>query len=232
LDNLAWLCLSHHDQYDSVRRQTKRLTLEEVKSYREQLHSQLSVLLSKNVEQPDDCLDDVESDPALEVIYRYSDADKAVTKTAITEIINRIEQLNQFGQAYDAAMDSLDKQKLSDEQAELRYEDISREIREKLKMPDGIWGLHSDGPFPSAWKKAAERLAKNWLNGLLSYEECINIFWVLDEEHDTDLHYILFGLPNERLSALQKRALNAFVYEYGQRDYFRRRFSESDDVPF
>lgn len=232
LDNLAWLCLPHHDQYDSVRRQTKRLTLEEVKSYREQLHSQLSVLLSKNAEQPDDCLDDVESDPALEVIYRYSDADKAVTKTAITEIINRIEQIYQFGHAYDAAMDSLDKQNLSDEQAELRYGDIGKEIREKLKMPNGIWGLHSDGPFPSVWKKASERLAKSWLNGLLSYEQCINIFWVLDEEHDTDLHYILFGLPNESLSALQKRALNSFVYEYGQRNYFRQRFSGSDDVPF
>jgi len=232
LENLAWLCLHHHDQYDSIRRQTKRLTLEEVKLYREQLNFQLISLLSKNAEEPDKLLEDAESDLTLEVIYRYSDADKAVTKTVITEIINRIEQVYQFGHAYDAAMDSFDKQNLSDEEAELRYEEINREIREKLKMPDGIWGLHSDGPFPSAWKRVAERLAKNWINGLLSYEECLNIFWVLDEDHDTDLHYLLFGLPNESLSALQKRALNAFVYEYGQRNFFRRRFVESDDVPF
>jgi hypothetical protein len=232
LDNLAWLCLSHHDQYDSVRGQTKRLTFEEVKSYREQLYSQLAALMSKGAEEQDERFEDSESDAALKVIHRYSDADKAVTKTAITEVLNRIEQLHQFGHAYDAAMDSLDDQKLSDEQAELRYVEVTAEIREKLKMPDGIWGLHSDGPLPSAWKKAAEQLAKKWINGLLSYEECINIFWVLDEEHDTDLHYILFGLPNEDLSALQKCALNAFVYEYGQRNYFRRRFSVSEDVPF
>lgn len=230
-DNLVWLCLSHHDDYDSVRRQTKRLTLEEVKSYREKLYSQLAALLSNGAEEPNEPLEDLESDSALEVIYRYSDADKAVTKTVITEIINRVEQIYQFGHAYDAAMDSLDKQNLSDEQADLRYEEVNKEIREKLKMPYGIWGLHSDGPFPSAWKKAAERLAKNWINGLLSYEQCINIFWVYDEEHDTDLHYILFGLPNESLSTLQKRALNSFVYEYGQRNFFRRRFTESNDVP-
>ena len=232
LDNLAWLCLPHHDQYDSVRRQTKRLTLEEVKSYRERLYSQLSALMSKSADERDEQLEGAESDSALEIIHRYSDADKAVTKTAITEILNRIEQIYQFGHAYDAAMDSMEKQNISDEQADSRYEEVAREIRGKLNMPNGIWGLHSDGPFSSVWKKVAERLAKKWINGLLSYEECINIFWVLDEDHDSDLHYILFGLPNESLSALQKRALNSFVYEYGQRNFFRRRFWESDDVPF
>jgi hypothetical protein len=102
LDNLAWLCLSHHDQYDSVRGQTKRLTFEEVKSYREQLYSQLAALMSKGAEEQDERFEDSESDAALKVIHRYSDADKAVTKTAITEVLNRIEQLHQFGHAYDA----------------------------------------------------------------------------------------------------------------------------------
>lgn len=232
LDNLAWLCLPHHDQYDSVRRQTKRFTPEEVKSYRAQLCAQLSLLMSKNFGQNDEQSDEIESDPALEVLHRYSDADKAATKVITAEILTRIEQIYQFGYAYDAVLDAMEKESLTDVQAELRYEDATKGIREKLKMPDGIWGLHSDGPFPSSWKKAAERLAKRWINGLLSYEECINIFWVFDEERDTDLHYIFFGLPNESLSGLQMRAFNAFIYEYGQRQFFRRRLPESDDVPF
>jgi hypothetical protein len=36
-DNLAFLCLKHHDQYDSRTSQSKGLTLEEVKGYRGQL---------------------------------------------------------------------------------------------------------------------------------------------------------------------------------------------------
>ncbi|MCW5871842.1 MAG: hypothetical protein KIS61_31615 [Candidatus Eremiobacteraeota bacterium] len=34
LDNLAWLCLAHHDDYDSTRRQTRNFTPAEVKRYR------------------------------------------------------------------------------------------------------------------------------------------------------------------------------------------------------
>lgn len=37
-DNLAFLCLEHHDQYDSTTRQSKNFTLEEVKRFRSELH--------------------------------------------------------------------------------------------------------------------------------------------------------------------------------------------------
>lgn len=39
LTNLAWLCLEHHDQYDSVTSQTKGLKPHEVKLYRDELYS-------------------------------------------------------------------------------------------------------------------------------------------------------------------------------------------------
>jgi hypothetical protein len=38
LDNLAFLCLEHHDQYDSTTSQSKSLQIGEVKAYREQLY--------------------------------------------------------------------------------------------------------------------------------------------------------------------------------------------------
>ncbi|MCL4267814.1 MAG: hypothetical protein KJ069_31900 [Anaerolineae bacterium] len=41
VDNLVALCQLHHDEYDSVYRQTKRITIEEAKHYRNQLHSVL-----------------------------------------------------------------------------------------------------------------------------------------------------------------------------------------------
>lgn len=40
-DNLAYLCFDHHDQYDSRTRQSKGLTIDEVKRYREQLYEAL-----------------------------------------------------------------------------------------------------------------------------------------------------------------------------------------------
>jgi len=38
LDNLAWLCFDHHDEYDSSPSQSKSLQMNEVKSYREELY--------------------------------------------------------------------------------------------------------------------------------------------------------------------------------------------------
>ena len=38
IDNLAWLCLDHHDEYDSRTSQSKGLTIGEVKQYRTKLY--------------------------------------------------------------------------------------------------------------------------------------------------------------------------------------------------
>ena len=42
LDNLAYLCLRHHNQYDSRRSQSKGLTIGEVKRFREELYQALA----------------------------------------------------------------------------------------------------------------------------------------------------------------------------------------------
>src|SRR6266536_6569931 len=39
LDNLAFLCFDHHDQYDSQTKQSKGLTIKEVNRYRDQLRT-------------------------------------------------------------------------------------------------------------------------------------------------------------------------------------------------
>lgn len=38
LDNLAFLCLDHHDQYDSKTSQSKSIQINEIKTYREKLY--------------------------------------------------------------------------------------------------------------------------------------------------------------------------------------------------
>lgn len=41
-DNLAWMCLEHHDEYDSRTSQTKSLQIGEVKLYRQELYDTLA----------------------------------------------------------------------------------------------------------------------------------------------------------------------------------------------
>jgi len=43
LDNLAFLCLDHHAEYDSTSRQAKGLTIEEVKHFREELYTKYAI---------------------------------------------------------------------------------------------------------------------------------------------------------------------------------------------
>jgi hypothetical protein len=45
-DNLAYLCLKHHDEYDSRTSQSKGLTIEEVRRYRDELYRHLGTHLS------------------------------------------------------------------------------------------------------------------------------------------------------------------------------------------
>lgn len=49
LDNLVWLCLDHHDRYDSRTSQSKGLTIQEVKHYRDKL---VSALLARTESSP------------------------------------------------------------------------------------------------------------------------------------------------------------------------------------
>src|SRR4051812_6867752 len=41
-ENLVWLCLEHHDEFDSNTSQSKGITPEEVKKYRDRLHRELA----------------------------------------------------------------------------------------------------------------------------------------------------------------------------------------------
>jgi hypothetical protein len=51
-DNLAFLCLQHHDAYDSKTSQSKGFTIGEIKAYRDELYSHMQKLALKNVIVP------------------------------------------------------------------------------------------------------------------------------------------------------------------------------------
>lgn len=42
-ENLAFMCFVHHDQYDSTTRQSKNLSMREIKTYREELYFDVQI---------------------------------------------------------------------------------------------------------------------------------------------------------------------------------------------
>lgn len=232
LDNLAWLCLPHHDDYDSVRRQTKRLTSEEVKVYRSKLYDQLAKFpfAPSVVEEPIDYYE--ESDVALTAIYRYSEADKVTSKVITSEILTRIEKLYQFYRLEQAEHQIIERQNLCEADVETHYWLIRKKLLEQLGLPNGIYGLSPEELPTSQWLRSARRLAKMWAEGKLSYEQCKDVLWIFDTEFDLDPFYMLFGIPADDMSKMQMRALTAFIFEHGQREYYPFLVDGTDDVPF
>ena len=90
-DNLAWMCLDHHDEYDSKTSQTKSLQTSEVKAYRGELYetyaiwesfasySQLVRFLAATI-----TADDIVAG-AIKVASRYRAFPEALVEEALTE---------------------------------------------------------------------------------------------------------------------------------------------------
>src|ERR1035438_9573075 len=56
-ENLVWLCLEHHDEYDSRTSQSKGLTTDEVRTHRDRLYQDLGAAPPPAVPPPDQVLD-------------------------------------------------------------------------------------------------------------------------------------------------------------------------------
>jgi len=166
------------------------------------------------------------------IIHRYSSADAATAKVIAAEILTRVEQIYQFYRLDEAEVRALDRFNLSDEVADARYYEIHHRVREQLGLPPGIHALGAEGPLTPQWRRSARRLAKKWITGELSYEQCKDVLWIFDEQYDLDPHFMLFGLPNDTLSRIQVCALNAFIFEHGQREFISLPLQDSNDVAF
>lgn len=232
LDNLVWLCLSHHDQYDSIPRQTKGITLEEIKLYRAQLYSKLSLLMSRNSNDRNEKSGQIKSDQVLEILDRYSGANETVIKEITDEIVNRINLIQQFTLLNEQVTESLTKQGAVDKYGDAYRVELEKLVEEKMKFPDLICVLQTASHLLPSWKEEVEDTAKKWVRGLLTDDEYENLFIDFEERYELDIHFIFFGLPRHNLSSPQIRALSRFLDEHGQRERVRRLRPEPEDVPF
>jgi hypothetical protein len=232
LDNLAWLCLFHHDEYDSIHRQAKGITLEEAKLYRVKLYSKLSVLLPEDAGDKKAPSDRIESDRVLEILDRYSQAAEVVTTEITHEILTRIDLIQQFTLLDEEVTESLAKQGVVDKHGDAHYGKLEKLVERKMKFPDAVWMLQTASHLWPSWKEEVEDLAKRWIRGMLTDDEHADLFKDFEEGYELDLYYIFFGLPDHNLSPPQIRALSRFISEHGQGERIHQICPEPEDVPF
>ncbi len=124
--NLVYLCLVHHDQYDTRTSQSKGLTLGEVKLYRSQLHEAVARMRDNSFteNQTTSPAETQANDPTLlELLYQHLDETNRQILDAIIEsddlaganLAMLVEQLDLSGEVISSSLEKM-------EQLEIIYE--------------------------------------------------------------------------------------------------------------
>ena len=66
-----------------------------------------------------------------------------------------------------------------------------------------------------------ERSLGRWCMGTLGCQESVDLMFYLDEYLDTDYLYIMFDLPNEKVTLLQRNRINKSIPRIGARNQKR-----------
>jgi hypothetical protein len=217
VSNLVYLCFDHHDEFDSTTRQSKGLAEAEVATYRMRLHEHVQASSSPMSTSRDFVAISIrEQELVLETVERYWKVGQVSPTALASEIALRMRRIRDFLRLSEEELNK-PRPNLSEVQKDEMWKWSRRHFREALSLPEGIWGLQSDGHIPEKMFRRFDQLSSGWANGVLSYSECHGLYWLLDEELDFDQYYILYGLPIETIGALGVIALDAFIYEFGMR---------------
>jgi hypothetical protein len=167
--NLVYLCLEHHDEFDSARSQSKGLTKSELATYRGRLHDYVQAALSPASTSKEVVTNSIEEEDAvLDTIERYWKASSTSPSTIASEIKLRMQRIRDY---HRLAKEELSKPRpnISEREKESSWEFSSRRFREALGLPEGIWGLFPDGIIPEKKFRKFDVLADRWVQGTLCY---------------------------------------------------------------
>lgn len=211
LENLAFLCLQHHDEYDSRPSQSKGLTISELKAYRDRLYFRVqeSVPVEENLRA-------LVAQADLEETLVKDAADKLEDEKDSTSCIDRLHRLIAATNAYYAASEAIPEWMTDQERIDISHNERVRCLL-RHDIPGTVYGV--DGEFvDDDWYPIIEPLISSWMSGILSHRECSELIWEFDERYDIDLYYVLYGVPNGALGSLGRRYLRSLVYEHGMRN--------------
>jgi hypothetical protein len=232
LENLAWLCLLHHDQYDSVHRQAKGITINEVKKYRSQLYGRLAVRKLQDNDHEYPRPSRIESDEVLELLDRYSFPNETTIEAIVAEILVRVDLIHQFTLLDEEVTHAFECRGIKDDRGDAHCVELEKLVQQRLKYPIALEVLQTARHLWPSWKAEVEATVKEWVSGSMSDEGYEGALQIFEEGYELDLTFILFGFREHDLSPAQLRALCRFTGEYGQREYVRQLRREPGSVPF
>jgi hypothetical protein len=146
IENLAWLCLFHHDQYDSRSSQSKGLTIAEVKAHRTRLYDLVAArAASLSPEARGSIKSDETNDAVLQIVERYRFVRAEQIDTVQDEILTRFRKIHGFCTALSREYDRMNSRDpaASDSEYDWAYD----HLKQQFDLPDGIYGLHPEGEF-------------------------------------------------------------------------------------
>ena len=218
LENLAWLCLYHHDLFDSTTSQSKGITAGELKAHRARLYELVSARRQSPVPEAESSIEtDAANERALGVIHRYESVRDEQIDALREEILTRLRKVHLFNSAVAREFGRLAEREPPPPDADYTW--TIDHLKRQFDFPDGVYGLSSGGgEFDANWVDELTEVVKDWTEGWLEYDWCTHLLWQLDERYDTDLHYVLYGIPNAQLSGVTYQLLISFVYQFGMRN--------------
>ena len=217
IENLAWLCLYHHDLYDGRTSQSKGITIAEIKAHRARLYELVAARSqSSSADAKGSIKSDANNEEALRVIHRYEFIADEQIDAVKQEIISRLQKVFSFCNSLVREYDRLNAR--NTEASDYEYDRTYDHLKQQFEIPDGVYGLNAEGELAADWLRDVTELIEDWVEGWLKFDECTDLMWELDERYDLDLQYVLYGIPNAKLNAITYKLLISSVYEFGMRN--------------
>lgn len=221
IDNLSFLCLAHHDQYDSRTSQSKGFKPFELVEYRRRLHEKVERSLGSDqklqeaIEQS--LLEEAATCDAVDRLWQYKEDPRLTDQISdrFRRLLYAIKEFEASTSELFALPDMTDDQTTEAEKVLLRER---KRCLVKYQLPDGIYFV-DDGieDVSEEWIEYMEVVFDRWRCGLLSHKECEEMIEEVDWSHDLDILYILFGVHDSILGRLGMRYLRSVIYQFGTR---------------
>jgi hypothetical protein len=230
--------LDHHNEYDSKSRQSKGFTILEVLTYKNALYDKVHrELKEEEIYKEELDLEIQKSDEVIYTIERYQSINGKSSIIIKDEVVGRFHKICEcFNRMYEIK-DDLMKRKLSEEELAKRCDETEDQLITSFGIPSNIWDISGEVPLHADWIEWADEIIDRWSRGKCSYDDCSELLFALDEQHDLDYTYILYGLPLRDLDRITNIALLSFTYKFGMRasgvgHYETELKSDSNDIPF
>lgn len=174
IGNLAFLCLAHHDDYDSSTSQSKGFTISELKIYRDRLHAKVRERVS-----PEQKLRELLEQNTLEeeVVRDATDRLWALDSSQIGEQCReRLRRLVAATNAFQKVVSEIPTE-LPDEELDslLGYE--KKKCLISFGLPEDLYGLDGDVCCDDEWLPTVEPFLDEWGRGYLTHKECSELLW-------------------------------------------------------